>query len=238
MTTTVRHKLIVFVVFIVALGILYYVLHDYLTLETVVDHETRLRNFVVTYPVRAFALAFVLYVLMSFIPATTGKSIVYGWLFGFWSALVQVNFALTVTAILSLLFSRYVFRDAVQSRFGFYLDRFNRAMGRDGAYLVITLRLLHAPYTFVNYAMGATPIRTKTFWWSTQLGMLPSNIVFVLAGAQLPTLAELAKHGVHSVLTWQIVAAFALLSVFPLLIHWLVKRIRSQYTKGAAGLPL
>ena len=228
-----KRKLIFFAAFVVAIGMLYYVCRHYLTLELVVDQETRLRDFVASHPVRAFTLGFLLYVLMSFMPATTGKSIVYGWLFGFWSALLQVNCALTITAILSFLVSRYVFRDAVQSKFGLYLYKFNRATRRDGAYFVITLRLLHAPYTFINYVMGATEMRTKTFWWSTQLGMLPGNIVFVLAGAQLPTLAELAKHGVRSVLTWPIVAAFAFMSVFPYLIHWLINRIRSQNANAA-----
>jgi uncharacterized membrane protein YdjX (TVP38/TMEM64 family) len=231
-----KRRLLLFTVFVIILAILYVVFREYVALERVVAYELRLRSLVERYPLRAFAGGLALYVVLSLIPGTTGKSLIYGWLYGFWSALLQVNVALTLAAIITFLFSRYVFRDAIQSRFGFYLDRTNRRLSREGAYLVATLRLLHAPYTLVNYLMGASSIPTKTFWWSTQLGLLPGNVVFVLAGTQLPTLAELTTQGVHSVLTPRLVLAFVLMALFPFLIRWVIHRFRPPGA-DAAELP-
>ena len=57
-----------------------------------------------------------------------------------------------------------------------------------------------------------------------------------MAGAQLPTLAELSENGLYSVLTWQIAVSFGLLSVFPFLTHWIVQRVRSRGAGGRAEL--
>jgi uncharacterized membrane protein YdjX (TVP38/TMEM64 family) len=219
---------------LVLLGIAVYVAaRRYLPLETVVAYEMQLRAWIDRYPWRAFALGLLLYTVLSFVPATTGKSIVFGWLFGFWTALLQVNLALTGAALGSFFLSRYLMRDAVQSRFGFYIARFDRALSRSGGAYVASLRLLHLPYTFVNYSLGATSIRWTTFWWASQLGMLPGNIVFVLAGAQLPSLQVLAREGARGVFSPTLVAAFVLMACFPLAVQWLVRYCR----RGGPGHP-
>ena len=126
-----------------------------------------------------------------------------------------------------------MFRDAIQAKFGYHLFRLNKALRRDGPFLLLTLRLIHAPYTFVNYAMGATPMRTQTFWWTSQLGMLPGNVLFVLAGTQLPTLRQLEHDGVHSVFTPQVIVVFLALALFPLLIRYLLRRFVPRIEQDA-----
>ena len=44
--------------------------------------------------------------------------------------------------------------------------------------------------------MGLTPIRTWTFYWVSQLGMLAGTIVYVNAGTQLAKIDSLARHPV------------------------------------------
>ena len=48
---------------------------------------------------------------------------------------------------------------------------------RDGAYYLLTLRLVPIPFFVVNAVMGLTPIRVGSFWWASQLGMLPATFV-------------------------------------------------------------
>ena len=105
----------------------YIAVRRYLPFETIVDYEPQLRSWIDRYPRRAFIAGLVAYTLLSFVPGTTGKSLVFGWLFGFWIALLQVNLALTAAALGSFFLSRYFLRDAVQSRFGFYVARFDKA---------------------------------------------------------------------------------------------------------------
>lgn len=92
--------------------------------------------------------------------------------------------------------SRFLFRDAIQSRFSERLATFNAALEREGAFYLFTLRLIpQAPFFLVNLVMGLTPIRTLTFWWISQLGMLPGTCIYVYAGASVGSLECFAKMG-------------------------------------------
>ena len=74
----------------------------------------------------------------------------------------------------------------MQGRLGHRLERLNEGVRRDGAYHLVTLRLLPVlPFWVINLVMGLTPIGTWTFYWASQLGMLPATVIYVYAGTQL-----------------------------------------------------
>ncbi|HCS28064.1 MAG TPA: TVP38/TMEM64 family protein, partial [Spongiibacteraceae bacterium] len=51
---------------------------------------------------------------------------------------------------------------------------------KDGAFYLFTLRLVPVfPFFLINLAMGLTPIKTWTFYWVSQLGMLAGTAVYV-----------------------------------------------------------
>src|SRR5204863_7676397 len=119
-----------------------------------------------------------------------------GWAFRFWPALILVSFASTAGDIVAFLLSRYFVGDFLQARYGQRLAALNAAVERDGAFYLFTLRLIpRVPFFVVNVAMGLTRLPTLTFWWVSQLGMLPGTIVYVLAGASAPSLTQIADHG-------------------------------------------
>ena len=94
---------------------------------------------------------------------------------------------------------------------------------------LFTLRLIPAvPFFVINAVMGLTPIRTTTFWWVSQLGMLPGTVLYIYAGSRVPGLKTLADRGIGAVFTpgqiTQLLIAFALLGVFPLVARWLLRR--------------
>ncbi len=67
-----------------------------------------------------------------------------GALFGFWVALLLVSFASSVGATLAFLAARFLFKDAVQERFGERLKKINAGVEKDGAFYLFTLRLIPA----------------------------------------------------------------------------------------------
>jgi uncharacterized membrane protein YdjX (TVP38/TMEM64 family) len=148
-----------------------------------------------------------------------------------------VSFASTAGATMAFLLSRFLFRDAIERRFGERLDKFNLALQREGPFFLFTLRLIPAvPFFVINAVMGLTPIRTWTFWWVSQLGMLAGTTVYVYAGSSVPSLQTLADAGINAVFTpaqlAQILTAFALLGMFPLAVRGLMKLfVRSTPTK-------
>lgn len=220
-----RRRLLVLLGFILAIGTLLVVYRNHFTIERMIAEEANLRDSIAAHPVLGFFVGFAIYCATCFIPGTTGKSLVLGWLFGFWQSLIQVNLALTLVAMATFGLSRYVFRDAVRSRAGASLLRIDDAIRREGAFYLFALRVLHSPYSVVNYIMGATSITAVGFWWSTQLGLLPGNIVFVYAGTQLPSIKKLSEEGWTSFITPGMLVVFVALSVVPLILRSVVRRM-------------
>ena len=222
--------LLLFVAGIIAVA--YTQFGDVLTLENLAKQEAQLRAFQQQHPVLVYGAAFLLYVVVTglSLPGAAVLTLTYGWYFGVLRGVIVVSFASTTGATLAFLMSRFLFRDAIQHRFGDRLEKFNQALEREGPFYLFTLRLIPAvPFFVINAVMGLTPIRTRTFWWVSQLGMLAGTAVFVFAGSSVPSLQTLADEGINAVFTpsqlMQILTAFALLGLFPLAVRWVVKLV-------------
>ncbi len=212
-------------IFVAIIGVGWYFARRYFVLETIAVYEIRLRTELAERPLTSFLVGLLVYVALSFFPPTAGKSLVFGWLFGLWRGILIANFALTIAAVVMFLVSRYLLHEGLRSRFGATMARLDKAIETDGAYYLFALRMMHAPYTFLSYAMGATSIKTRSFWWATQVGLLPGNVLFTYAGTQLPTLQEVADQGLTSVASPQLIVAFVLVGVFPLAVRWVMRRV-------------
>ena len=130
--------------------------------------------------------------------------------------------------------SRFVLQEAIQSRFAVRLQRLNAALERDGPFYLLTLRMLHMPYTFVNYLSGASTLPAWTFLWTTALGMLPSTMVFVYVGTQLPTLHTLMTHGPERLLDPSLLGALLLMGLFPFVTRSIYRQVRSATDRETA----
>ena len=172
----------------------YFAFGEILSLDHLVTKETELEQLRDRHPVLIMAGAFLIYVLATSLslPGATFMTLVVAWYFGFWKGLVLVSFASTFGATLAFLLSRYLLRDIIQFKFGERLKTFNESLDREGAFYLFTLRLIPAvPFFVINVVMGLTRIRTTTFWWVSQLGMLAGTCVYVYAGSTIPSLSQL-----------------------------------------------
>lgn len=206
------------------------------SLDWFVQHEQWLRAAIRANPVKSHVIVFFAYLIVSLVPGLAGKSIVLGWLFGLISGVMIVNSALVAAAITTFLLCRYYLQSVVRARFGPYLNPIQQRMKDDGVFYLLTLRLAHAPFSIMNYAAGAgTDIPLRTFWWTTQLGLLPGNIVFVFAGTRLPGLDILVKQGPLALLDGPLIAALAATVLLP----WLARKlIQFMSPKPTTAQPL
>jgi len=162
---------------------------------------------------------FLLYVAVTglSIPGAAIMSLVAGALFGVVLGTLIVSFASTMGATLAFLSSRYVLRDWVQGKFGERLRAVDDGLEKDGAFYLFTLRLIPVfPFFVINLLMGLTRIKTGTFFWVSQIGMLPATIVFVNAGTQISRIESTA-----GLLSPTLIASFVALALFP----WAAKAI-------------
>ena len=159
-------KWIILAVLIPAVALLWYQFRDVLTLDYLAEQESNLRAFSNENPALVYVGAFVLYVTVAglALPGAAVLSLAYAWFFGFWPALIVVNFASTLGASISFLMSRFFFRDAILCRFGSRLETVNKNLDSDGPFYLFTLRLIPAiPFFVVNLVMGLTSMRLRTF---------------------------------------------------------------------------
>ncbi len=197
----------------------FFLFREHLSPQKLADQEAVWQSFRDQHPVLVYGLAFLIYVTVTglSLPGATIMTLLIGWFFGFFRAMILVSFASTTGATIAFLLSRYLLRDTVQSKFGERLAGFNRALEQEGAFYLFTLRLIpYVPFFVINVVMGLTSIRAVTYWWVSQIGMLPGTAVYVYAGDQIPSLQDLLAKDPGEILTPQLAVAFVLLGLFPI----------------------
>lgn len=210
-------------------------LHRHLTLSAIKASQARFAALYAAHPALTLAAFAALYLAVTglSLPGATVLTLAGGALLGFWPGLVAVSFASSLGATLACLLARFLFRDAVQRRFGQRLTRINQGMEREGAFYLFTLRLVPVfPFFLINLAMGLTPIRLATFYWVSQLGMLPGTVVYVNAGTHLGRIEDPAD-----ILSWRRLLSFALLGLFPLAAKKAVTLIRKHLINHTPEAP-
>ena len=177
-------------------------------------------------PILYIAGFFILYVAVTglSIPGAAIMSLVAGALFDVLVGTIIVSFASTLGATLAFLSARFVLRDWVQGKFGERLRAIDEGLEKDGAFYLFTLRLIPVfPFFVINLLMGLTRIKTRTFFWVSQLGMLPATIVFVNAGTQISRIESTS-----GLLSPTLIASFVALAFFP----WAAKAIVALVTRS------
>jgi uncharacterized membrane protein YdjX (TVP38/TMEM64 family) len=174
----------------------------------------------------AAAVFFAVYVAVTglSVPGAAVLSLVVGAIFGLlWGTLI-VSFASSMGATLAFLSSRFLFREWVRGRFGDRLRAIDAGLEKEGAFYLFALRLVPVvPFVLVNLLMGLTPIRTRTFYWVGQIGMLPATIVYVNAGAQLATVQSIS-----GILSPALIGSLVLIGIFPLVARRAVETFKAS----------
>jgi len=211
-------------------------LQRFLTLEALKQSQHDFAALNAQSPWQIGGIFFAVYVVVTALslPGAAIMTLAAGALFGLAEGLLLVSFASSIGATLAFLASRFVFRDSVQRRFGDRLKAVNEGVEKDGALYLFTLRLVPVfPFFLINLLMGLTPMRTGTFYWVSQVGMLAGTLVFVNAGTQLGQLQNLS-----GIISPGLIFSFALLGIFPLIakkfISWIqARRVYAKWEKPA-----
>ncbi|CAK8725725.1 MAG: TVP38/TMEM64 family protein [Candidatus Electrothrix sp. AX5] len=211
-----------------ALAILFIVFdgQQYLSLTFLKSSRQLLQSFYIEhhlFTITSYILIYILITALS-LPGALIMSLGGGALFGLWLGFLLVSFASTIGATLAFLGARFLFKDAIQKRFGEKLTAINKGIEQDGAFYLFTLRLVPVfPFFIINLVMGLTPIRPAVFYLVSQIGMLPGTLVYVNAGTQLGKIESAS-----GILSPGLLFSFALLGVFPLLAKKVIEVIKKK----------
>ncbi|MBK7356378.1 FAD-dependent oxidoreductase [Propionivibrio sp.] len=198
----------------------------FLSLDYFKSQQEAIESWRAARPVAAALLYFVAYVAVTglSLPGAAVMTLVGGAVFGLLWGLLLVSFASSVGATLAFLASRFLLRDWVQQHFGDRLRAINEGVAKEGGFYLFTLRLVPAfPFFVINLLMGLTPMKTRTFYWVSQLGMLAGTLVYVNAGTQLAKIESLS-----GILSPGLLGSFVLLGIFPLIAKKIVEAVAAK----------
>lgn len=215
-----RQRLVIATLLLIAIGVFFVSgAHQWFTLETLKAYQSDFQTAFNQSPWQVAGIFFAVYVAMTALslPGATLLTLLGGTLFGLGWGLLIISFASTLGATLAFLLSRFLFRGPIEKRFPRQFTSVNRGVERDGALYLFTMRLVPIfPFFMINLVMGLTRIKTITFYWVSQVAMLPGTAIYVNAGGQLGDLESLGD-----ILSPMLIASFLLLAIFP----WFAQRI-------------
>ncbi|MFK8029808.1 MAG: FAD-dependent oxidoreductase [Gammaproteobacteria bacterium] len=228
-------KIILVLAVVAAFGAFYaFDLQQYLSLAELKNQRDALAAFAVERPVFSIGVFFAIYVAMAALslPGAAILTIAAGAIFGLGLGTVVVSFASSIGATLAFLAARFLFRDTVKKRFKDGLKRIDEGVDKQGGFYLFSLRLVPIfPFFMINLVAGLTQLKTWTFYWVSQLGMLAGTLVFVNAGTQL---GQVSSAG--DILSPSLIGAFVLLGVLPFIaragLAWLQeRRVRARFNR-------
>ena len=198
----------------------------YLTLDALKARQQALDAWVASQPLLAAAVFFSVYVLVAAasIPGAVVMTLAAGAIFGVLQGAVLVSFASSIGATLAFLVARFLLRDSLRRRYPDRLKGIDEGITRDGPFYLLTLRMVPIfPFFVVNLLAGLTALRVRTFYWVSQLGMLPATLAYVYAGTQLSRIDSLGD-----VLSPGLLGALVLLGLLPLVTRQLSRLLQAR----------
>ena len=217
---------LLFLIILAIIAFFFYDIQQYATLDYIKAKQQNIFEYYKQNVFFVLVLFIFLYVLVTALslPVATFLTLVGGALFGFSTGLIIVSFASTIGATLAFLMARFLAQNYVQKNFKKQLSKINKKFKSEGAFYLFALRLVPVfPFFIINVVMGLMTIKTWTFYWVSQLGMLPGTIVYVYAGTQLAQIETFSD-----ITTPSMLIAFALLGLFPLITKNFVQFMRKD----------
>lgn len=208
-------KVIIAALLVLAVGAFFYFdLARFLSLAALKDNRDKLLAFTQANYAAAAGLFIVAYIAVTglSLPGAVILTLAGGFLFGGLFGTLLVNVGATTGATLAFLAARYLLRDAVEQKFGRWLEPFQEGFSKNAFSYLMTLRLIPLfPFFVVNLVSGLTRVNLGTYVAATALGIIPGSFVYAYAGRQLGTINSLKE-----IASPNVIAAFMLLGLLAL----------------------
>lgn len=160
--------------------------HRYLTLEHLIEHRTRLADWVETNYLGAilgYAAIYVIAVAAS-LPGGAVLTLLGGLLFGWLVGGVVAVTSATIGAVIVFLAARTALGEVLREKAGSRLAKLADGFRRDAFNYLLFLRLVPAfPFWLVNLAPALLGVGLGTYTLATAIGIIPGTFVFAVIGS-------------------------------------------------------
>jgi pyruvate/2-oxoglutarate dehydrogenase complex dihydrolipoamide dehydrogenase (E3) component/uncharacterized membrane protein YdjX (TVP38/TMEM64 family) len=222
-----KKKLVIVVVLLAAIAAYFaFDLGRFFSLDYIKGSQAKFAELYAAQPALVIAAFFAIYVAVTAIslPGAAILTLAAGAIFGLLVGTIIVSFASSIGATIAFLAARFIMGETVQKKFGQRMAEINKGVDKEGAFYLFTLRLVPlVPFFVINLLMGLTKMKTLTFYWVSQVGMLLGTLVFVNAGTELAKISSL-----KGILTPGLIGSFILLGIFPIIAKKIVDAVKGR----------
>ncbi|MEJ2042708.1 MAG: TVP38/TMEM64 family protein [Reinekea sp.] len=224
-------RLVLLGIILLAIGAFFlFDLNQYLTLEQLKARQEDLGVYRDSHPVLASVIYMLIYIGIAALslPGATLMTLTGGAIFGLVWGTAVADISATLGASIAFLNSRFLFGKWVQNKFGQQIETINQGIDKDGAFYLLSLRLVPAvPFFVINVVMGLTRLRLWTFTWVSAIGMIGGAAVYANAGTQLAQI-----NTISDIASVQLFISFALLGLFPISVRKLLEWVKNRRAKN------
>lgn len=180
-------------IFLILMPIIWFLLRDVATLETLHTKQEMLKAYVDQNYVLSALIFGGVYTVSAALAFPLGGIFVLlaGFLFGAFIGTVITVLAATIGGVVVFLLTRYLFKDWVEEHYGKYLAPIEKELCEHPASYLLFLRFMPVvPYIVINVVPALVNVRFSTFVWTSIIGLLPGAFIFALAGKELSRIAS------------------------------------------------
>ena len=173
---------------------------NYLSLQSIAEHQTQLLGFVAQNLLTAMAIYFTIYVVVVALslPGAALLSILGGFVFGWVLSSPMTIVAATIGATAVFKIVQTSLGSAISEKAGPFVKKLSAGFEKDAFNYLLFLRLVPAfPFFAVNAAAGLTRMPMRTFIWATFVGIIPGSFAFAWLGRGLGSVID-AQSAAHA----------------------------------------
>ena len=204
-------------------------LTKYLSFVEIKERREELLTWLAHYPILMPLTFIAIYIVTTTLSLPGGAvlSLIGGFLFGVPLGTIYVVIGATIGATLIFLAARTALGNLLKNRASPFLSKMKRGFDKNPASYLLFLRLIPIfPFWLVNLAPAFFNVKTRTYIWTTFVGIIPGAYVFTQTGKGLGAIFEAGDaFSFEAVFNLEIKIALVVLALFALLPIF-IKRLR------------
>ena len=220
-------KISLFIALVIAT--VFFMFLDFDIYKSIENIKSQYQNYLLFYQKNTFLTFFIfglVYIIITSLslPIAGGLTLIGGALFGFLNGLIIVSFSSSIGATLAFLMARFIAHDYVKNNYKSQLSKFYSGFQKEGVYYLFALRMTPLfPFFLVNNLSALMPMKIWTFYWVSQLGMLPATSLYVYAGTKLSEIKTMTD-----IMSPSLIILFIVIGVFPIFFKKIFKYLRHK----------
>lgn len=185
---TLKPYIPLFAIIICSLLAWYFGIQNYLTFDSLREHQKILQDFISEYYLSSLLIFSGLYitVVALSIPGAAIMTVTAGFLFGQIMGTLLAVISATIGATILFLSARLASKEIMVKKTGRWVKKMQAGFHEDAFSYLVTLRLIPLfPFVAINLVASLLQIPLKTFFFGTLLGIIPGSFVFTSIGVAL-----------------------------------------------------